>query len=138
MEYQSFENRVTGNDLAQVRRMVNEPTQDPYTDAILTEIIARYPLADACGKDPVYKDTSTTPPTLVSKDNWIPTWDLYRAASDICFEKEANAADCTDFAADGISVTKDQISQHWRKLANRYASRGAIRVIVPVSHEATV
>jgi hypothetical protein len=118
--------------------MVKETAADStYLDADMTTYIARYPLCDQEGQDPIYRDTSTTPVTLLSQDEWIPTWDIRRAAADICYEKEADASTCFDVNADGADMKRDQIVQHWKNLGDKYLSMASPRMITVLLEEPT-
>ncbi|MCK4816582.1 hypothetical protein KA005_12505, partial [bacterium] len=55
---------------AQLRRMVDEPTEGTYDDALIDDYIERYPLIDVLGTDPQDVDFTTTPPTISEKDEW--------------------------------------------------------------------
>jgi hypothetical protein len=125
---------ATADQIARIRRMVHEPTTDPYTDALIAEYIERYPLLDPRGVNPGYWDTATTPPTFTANDQWIPTYDLYAAAADIMEEKAAQLMANFDFSADGGSFHKsDEYEQHMKQ-ARFYRSRRSSYTIeqVPV------
>jgi hypothetical protein len=56
---------ATAAQIAEVRRMVNEPTTSTYSDVLITAIIERYPLLDELGSDP-YTWTAANPPVRPS------------------------------------------------------------------------
>jgi len=94
-----------------LRRMVAEPTNTPYTDAILAdEYIEIYPVPDSKKNDP-------------DSDEWTPTYDLHSAAMDIWEEKAATVAARFDYTADGGSYHEDQRWQHCKKMASYHGAR---------------
>lgn len=93
-----------------LRRMISEPDAGTYTDAELKEWIEQSATRDKFGVDP-------------SKDNWTPTYDIYRVASDIWGEKASAVSDEFDFSADGGSYTRSQKYDHALKQSAYYASR---------------
>jgi hypothetical protein len=99
---------ATAAQIARLRRMVAEPTEDPYDDDTLSEYIERYPLLDERGEQPYTWDTSTEPPTRNDNDSWFPTYDLHAAAADVWEEKAAGVADSVDFGADGANYHLSQ------------------------------
>lgn len=106
---------ATAAQIAELRRMVNEPTSDTYDDATLTIYIERYPLIDADGNEP-------------TEDDWTATYNLYAAAADICMEKAATAAAKFDFAADGAQFNLSQSERSLRLLAEQYRAQAAQQV----------
>ena len=78
---------------AQLRLMVDEPTEATYDDDLIDDRIEAHPLLDALGTDPYEVDYSTEPPTLSERDEWIPTYDLNAAAAIIWEEKAAAVSD---------------------------------------------
>lgn len=118
---------ATAEQIAQLRRMVDEPGEETYNDALLASYIERYPCLDERGEVPYTWDTSTSPPTQVANDGWIPTYDLAAAAADIWAEKAAGLAQDYKFSADGGTYERQQAyeqamaqSRYWR--ARRRAS----------------
>jgi len=99
---------ATAEQVTQLRRMVAEPTENTYTDEALTAVIERYPLLDARGLTPYTWDYTTTPPTQVLREAWIPTYDLHAAAAEVWQEKGALLAGNFDFTADGASFSRSQ------------------------------
>jgi len=114
---------ATAAQIAQVRRMVNEPTTATYADADITTYIEHYPLMDALGETPYTWDTSTTPASQVANDAWVDTYDLAAAAADIWSEKAAGLAPNFDFSADGASYSRSQAYEQAMKQARYYRSR---------------
>ena len=86
---------ATAAQIAQVRRMVAEPTTGTYSDVMLASYIESYPLIDADGHEP-------------SETDWTATYDLNAAAADVWEEKAATVADNVDFSADGASYSLSQ------------------------------
>ena len=63
---------VTAAMVARLRRMVNEPTEQSYTDAVLSDQIVEYPLPDSAGLES-------------AATGWVPTYDLYQKRASECF-----------------------------------------------------
>jgi hypothetical protein len=118
---------VTAAQIAQLRRMVNEPTATTYSDATLAAYIESYPCNDVRGELPVlYPDdggllSTTTPPTPTVNPIWIPTYDLSAAAGDFWAEKAGVLSADYDVNADGASLARSQAyaqamaqSRYWR------------------------
>ena len=110
---------------AQLRRMVDEPTEDTYDDDLIDDIIETYPLLDVLGNDPQDVDFSTTPPTISETDDWIPTYDLNAAAAQIWGEKAGAVSDEFDFNADGGSYSRSQKKKQYSDNARWYSSRSS-------------
>lgn len=87
---------VSADNLSDLRRMVNEPTQSPYTDAILTRYLERYPLVDDTGKE-------------IGEDGWTAGYDLHAAASEVWEEKASLVQMYYDFQADGARYSQSQL-----------------------------
>lgn len=114
---------VTAAQIAQLRRMVAEPTTTTYSDALLTTYIEKYPHIDEQGELP-YTLSSDTPPEQVVNDDWIPIYDLHAAAGDIWEEKAATVANLYDFAADGGNYSRsNQYEQYMAQARNHRARR---------------
>lgn len=101
----------------QLRRMVAEPTQDTYTDGLLSAFLARYPLPDASGRTPT--DAA-----------WAGAWDANRAAADVWEEKAATLAGNFDFAADGGSYKRSQAHAQALQMARMYRGRRTTGALV--------
>ena len=114
---------------AQLRRMVDEPTETIYDDDLIDEYIERYPLLDVLGTDPQDVDFSTTPPTISEADEWIPTYDLNAAAADIWEEKAGAVADEFDFKADGGSYSRSQKEEKYLAKSRFHSSRKSAKTI---------
>lgn len=85
----------TGAQIARLRRLVAEPTDDTYTDNDFSAALQLWPLPDADGLEP---DATT----------WAGAWDINQAAADIWEEKAAMVAGDFDFAADGGDYKRSQ------------------------------
>ena len=96
--------------IAKLRRMIAEPTANPYTDEILTGILEKYPVPDAEGHFP-------------DDDDWEATYDLNMAAADVWQEKAAALAQFYDFSADGGSYKRSQQQEQALKQASYYQRR---------------
>ena len=114
---------------AELRRMVDEATEDTYDDDLIDDIIEKYPMLDVLGTDPQDIDFTTSPPTISEADDWIPTYDLNAAAAQIWGEKAAAVADEFDFNADGGSYTRSQKKQQYAEKARWYSSRRSLKTI---------
>lgn len=97
------------DDLLRLRRMVAEPTEATYTDALLVTAIERYPVPDP---DDIYPDEA----------GWYPTYDLALAAAEIWSEKAGTVAANFDFEADGGNFSKSQQVQHYTGQARKWRS----------------
>lgn len=121
-------------DIARLRRMVNEPTTETYSDDDLSAAIARYPLVDAWGNEPLVWNYAV-PPTQVANPLWVEDYDLHAAAADIWEEKAAVVAQDYDFTAplDDGSYERSQKYEQYMQQARRHSARrgvGAIRTVV--------
>jgi hypothetical protein len=120
---------ATVDQVAQIRRMVGEPTTAIYSDAALTAMIEAYPLMDENGVLAYYWNYLTTPPSKVANTSWIPTYDLNQAAADIWQEKAATAAQDFDVAADGAAMSRSQVYEQCMKQQRHYAAKRAASTI---------
>ncbi len=123
---------ATAAQLAELRRMVAEPTETTYSDEILEGLIERYPLIDERGEAPYTWLTSTTPPTQDANEDWIPTYDLHAAAGLIWAEKATALAGNYDFSADGGQFVRHQAYDQYMQLARHHNARRAPRTIQAV------
>lgn len=114
---------ATAAQVAELRRMVNEPDATTYDDEALAGYIERYPCLDARGEEPYTWDTSTSPPTQDDNVDWIPTYDLHAAAADVWEEKAAAVAADFDFQADGASYSRSQKYEHCMTQARHHRAR---------------
>ena len=120
---------ATAAQIAQLRRMVNEPTAGIYSDAAIQTLIETYPLMDELGTEPYYWDYTTEPPTKVDNISWVPTYDLNAAAAVIWEEKASVVAVDFDFSADGGSYTRSQVYDQYMAQARRFASKRAATTV---------
>jgi len=114
---------ATAEQIARLRRMVAEPTEDTYDDEALADYIERYPLLDERGEAPYTWDTSTEPPTQEDNDNWVATYDLHAAAGDVWEEKAAGKAESSDFGADGATYHLSQQYDQYMAQARHHRAR---------------
>lgn len=119
---------VTAAQIADLRRMVAEPTTTTYSDALLTSIIERYPMTDEQGESP-FTLSSAVPPVHVANTEWMPTYDLNSAAGDIWMEKAGLAAANFDFSADGGNYSRSQGHAHCKSMARFFLSRRSLKVV---------
>lgn len=118
-------------DIAELRRMIAEPTTATYSDVLLASLIERRVVPDARGVDPLVLDYTTSPPTWTASTLWIPTYDLNACAADIWEEKAAAVACQIDYTADGASNAMSQRHKQFSATAQRFRSRscpGALRM----------
>ncbi len=110
-------------DITRLRRMVAEPTTtNGYTDTVLSEAIARYPVVDAAGESPTDEDGN-------ANSEWTPTYDLNSAAAEVWMEKAAALASAYDFTADGGSFSRSQMIKQAQGMAAYYRARRAARSV---------
>ena len=109
---------ATAAQVAELRRMIAEPTTTTYTDDTLAGYIERYPLIDEQGEKP-YTLSSASPPAQVVNTDWIPTYDLHAAAADVWTEKAAGVACKFDF--DGKSAS--QLHAQYMGMVRFHAAR---------------
>lgn len=120
---------ATAAQIAQVRRMVAEPTTTTYSDALITSFIEAYPLMDENGEEP-YTWSSATPPAKVTNTEWVSTYDLAAAAADIWEEKASSVATQYDFSADGGNYSRAQMYEMAMKQAKCYRGKRSMRTVV--------
>lgn len=108
-------------EIAQLRRMVAEPTTTTYSDAQITAFIELYPMLDVNGALPTTwveaGDEETANP------DWIAVYNLNLAAADIWEEKAAAVASKFDFGPSGSSFKQSQLSTQYLKMAETYRNR---------------
>jgi hypothetical protein len=109
---------VSAADIAAIRRMT-AVTNTEYSDDEVTDIVERYPVADAAGNFP------TTPDGEVNAD-WTPRYDLHAAAADIWDEKASSLAARYDFTADGSTYHRSQAYNQAMQQARWHRSRRMI------------
>ena len=114
---------ATEAEIARVRRMVNEPTTETYSDDDIADAIERYPLIDERGAEPYTWDVSTSPPTRDWNEDWIPTYDLNAAAADLWGEKAAVVAQDYTFSADGGSYSRADVLRQYQERERYYRAR---------------
>lgn len=108
---------ATAAEIARLRRMTAEPgATNGYTDTVLGETLARYPVPDAAGVYPLDEDG-------VANTDWAATYDLNAAAADVWTEKAATLAGSYDFTADGSTFHRSQAVEQATKMASYYSSR---------------
>ena len=111
---------ASAQDMARLRRMVAEPTEDTYSDDALQAILDENRLVDVDG-------------LLPADDDWTPTYDLNASAADVWAEKAAAFAADYDFAADGASYDRSQKIQQASAMERKYRSRRAARGVALAS-----
>lgn len=108
--------------IAEVRRMVAEPTTDPYNDTLISGIIERYPRIDEQGELP-YTLSSDSPPEQDANDEWIVTYDLHAAAADIWEEKAAGVVHLYNMSADGGKYDRSNMYEQYMKLCRSHRAQ---------------
>lgn len=101
---------ATADNISEVRRLANEPTQSPYSDAILTAYIERYPLMDDEGRES-------------GEDGWVPSYDLNAVSADIWSEKASAVQMYYDFSADGGKYSQSQLYEMAMDKSRYHAAR---------------
>lgn len=125
---------ATAGQIARVRRMVNEPTEETYDDEAIAEYIEAYPLIDERGEAPYTWDTSTQPPTEDENEAWIPTYDLNAAAADIWGEKAATVAADFTFSADGGNYNRADVLRQYQERERFFRSRRRPQTLMTVMY----
>ena len=120
---------ATAAMVTRLRRMIDEPALDPYTDDVLEGYIETYPLIDVLGTDPLEVDFTTTPPTVSERDDWIPTYDMNSAAADVWEEKAASIAEDYDMTADGSTLQRSKRFEQYTKKCRYFRSRRSVKTI---------
>jgi len=120
---------ATAAEIARLRRLTDETTDETYADADIQEFIEEHPLIDERGEEPYTWDASTQPPTKDENDDWIPTYDLNAAAADIWEEKASAPAQDFDFNADGASYKRSQAYEHAMRQARYFRSKRSPKTI---------
>lgn len=105
----AYPNLVPAADVQSLRRMVAEPSEATYSDAVLRDIISRYPFQDAAGLGP-------------SDTGWVPRYDLNAAAADVWDEKAGLAVSEASSGTVGGSVESVQVAGATFKLGGGSAS----------------
>jgi hypothetical protein len=101
---------ASADDILDLRRMVNEPTQSPYTDIILARYIGKYPTVDDYGRES-------------GDSGWTAGYDLNAAASDIWSEKASLVQMYYDFQADGARYSQSQLYEMAMDKSRYHAAR---------------
>jgi hypothetical protein len=113
---------ATAAMIAELRRMVAEPTADIYSDTLIQGFIERYPMLDDAGEEP-YVWSDADPPIRSDNADWTPTYNLNLAAADIWEEKAAAVAAQYDFRAGQSSYTQSQLQTQYLQMAERYRNK---------------
>jgi hypothetical protein len=114
---------ATDDQIAELRRLVAEPTTDTYSDEAIAAYIERYPCLDERGQEPYTLDTSTEPPTQDENESWIPTYDMHAAAADVWEEKAALVVADFDFQSDDQGFKRSQKHEMAMKMVRHHRSR---------------
>jgi hypothetical protein len=95
---------------------------DGFSDDEITAVIELSPVKDADG----YKPTD---------DDWTPTYDLNKSASDLWLMQASKWSDEFDFNADGASYTRNQKYEHALTQSRYYMSRSKPSVITLINDD---
>lgn len=105
---------ATAEQVAQLRRMVAEPTSASYTDDVLLGYIETRPVPDSSGRESNHID-------------WVESYDLNAVAAELWLEKAAAVAGRFDSSTDGASLSRSQLQAHANKMSRRFAARSHVR-----------
>jgi hypothetical protein len=119
---------ATDAQIAKLRRMTAEPTQDTYDDATLAEYIEARPCRDAQGFSPFERLLDGRLST-VANSLWTPTYDLAAAAADVWDEKASALTEETDASIDGAALTRSQAYEHAKAEARKWHGREHVGTI---------
>ena len=108
--------------------MVGEVNSSTYSDTVLAEYIERAPLIDSLGRDP-YVVSATTPPVMIANVDWVATYDLNLAASEIFSEKASALAAQFDFSEDGQSFSRRQKYENAERQARIFRAKRSAQAI---------
>jgi len=120
---------ATATQIAELRLMVDEPTDDTYDSDALAAYIEDHPILDERGESPYGWDVSTSPPTKEDNDNWIPTYDLNAAAARIWEHKAAAIAEKYSTDTDGRLLHRSHLYEHYMRQTRHYAARRTLGTI---------
>lgn len=130
---------ATAAQIAQVRRMVAEPTSTTYSDVLIQGFIEANALPDENGEEPRIPIKDMVRPVtmtayqdvldLTANPDWIATYDLNAAAADIWTEKAATTAADYNFSADGGKYDRAQVYEQFMAQARHYHSRSSVKTI---------
>lgn len=123
---------VTSGMVSELRRMIDELTDETYSDAILEEYIGKFPKIDELGSIPYEYVLVGGIPTKTWNASWIASYDLNAAASGIWREKAAKVSHRFDFNADGGDYKRSQEFQHCDSMSRFFLARSSIKTITQV------
>jgi hypothetical protein len=118
---------VTAAMISEVRRKTNEPTTAVYSDALITEIIEKYPHMDQYEELPFDDDGVANP-------EWTATFDIACACGDIWEEKASAVASKFDFNADGGNYSQSQQYEQYMKQCRYFRSRRLPSTVAQVKY----
>jgi len=102
--------------VAQLRRMIVEPTEATYTSVDLWGMIEESSVRDSEGRAP-------------GSNSWVATYNVFQVASDIWAEKAGALVMQHDFSADGGKFSRSQMHAHAIKMSQYYASKSKVTSI---------
>lgn len=114
----------TAEQIADLRRMIGEPTTTAYSDVLLERLIADHAIADYNGQEPyLYYGLAGD----LRQDNlyWLATYDLNATAADIWREKASVVVQHYTFSADGGSYQRSDLYKNAMAQARHFDSRRA-------------
>lgn len=107
---------VPDEQVARLRVLVAEPTSAVFSDTQLAQFIGEAWYWDSASRDP-------------SHDEWIATFDINAAASEVWQIKAGNYAADYDFSADGGRYDRSQRHAHAMQQARHYRARSGPRPV---------
>lgn len=114
---------ASAEQIAELRGMIAEPTEDTYSDEALAVVIEKFPVLDERGEVPYTWDSATTPPTKTTNTNWIETYDLNAAAAKVWGEKAAALTGEFDFRSDDQGFDRSQKFRQAKSMSLYYSAR---------------
>lgn len=121
---------ITAEQIAEVRRLANEPTQSPYTDALIIAIAEKFQMIDERGEKPYYWNQLGGVPVKVTNTFWIPTYDLNATISQIWSEKCSQVVLHFDFSADGGDYKQSQEYIQADAMARYFLAKSSVKTIM--------
>jgi len=119
---------ASDEQIARVRRMVNEPMETTYTDEMIAAYIEAHPLEDARGEGP-WIESETIPGTLEENPDWTETYDLNAAVADVWEEKAGILAQDYDISVDGGNYSRSDAYKQTMEQTRYFRSRRSWKTV---------
>lgn len=112
----------TETALTRLAAMTAATTAPTLTDTELEALLTAHQVVDSAGLGP-------------TEDDYVPTWDLNRAAAEGWRWKAARLAMAYDFQADGATYNRSQMLAMCEKMITQYQRRiyGSVPVYAPIA-----